>query len=70
MYIDGTKEQSYYVNSGNMLSKICQQFTCMNNGKYCDSSTCHLNIDIYYIETVHCLNQSSKISIPCIPKML
>jgi len=32
MYIDGTKVylQSYYVNSGNMLSKICQQFTCMN----------------------------------------
>ena len=62
--------QSYYVNSGNLLSKICQQFTCMNNGKYCDSSTCHLNIDIYYSEIVHCLNQSSKISIPCIPKML
>ena len=57
----------YCQHSGTLLSNIVHEFPCMQCGTNCTDKSCHLNIEIYYSEIVHCLMEALRLYIPKIP---
>ena len=57
---------AYYSYTGDLLSKINDQFCC-NDVTRCQSESRQLNIDTYYTEIVHCLLETFRATIPKIP---
>jgi len=55
----------YYFDTGRSLSNITRQFSCLDVGKHCESKSCHIDINIYYNEIVHCLKQASQMYTFC-----
>ena len=57
----------YYLQTGDMLSRIKHPFYCLEKGNQCKSPEFCLDIDIYYNEIVHSLLYASTLHIPRIP---
>ena len=60
--IDGYCQQT-----GMLLNNIAHDFSCMQCNTSCNNKDCHLDIDIYYNEIVHCLMEAARCNIPKIP---
>jgi hypothetical protein len=64
---DKGNRAGYYLQTGSMLDSIDHDFPCLANDNNCSSKHCHLDIDIYCNEIVHCLMNAAKCHIPQIP---
>ena len=51
-----------------MLQKIDHALLCNGNTYNCVNTDHHIDVEIYYEEIVHSLNEASKVSIPRIPQ--
>jgi len=60
---------AYYLHTGEFLNKIQHQWICADADPLtlCESTSCKLDLDIFYGEIVHCLTHAAKTCIPEIP---
>jgi hypothetical protein len=64
---DKGDRHQYYLESGDLLSRIKHSCECLDTDIKCNRSDCCLDIDIYYNEIVHSLLYASGLHIPKIP---
>jgi len=58
---------NFYKKTGLLLNNIAHDFPCMQCDFNCSIKDCHVDVDIYYNEIVHCLMEASRCNIQKIP---